>query len=196
MAAACTWPGRSPPSSAGTPPIPPNASGPASSSPPEPHQVPLVAATSRRDIDTCKNRRAISKKRRLLAGRQTSVDQNYFTISSGPGWVNADGIRESLILLAGELDLAARDELRDALLTVIDRDRPGRLIVDLAEVTFIDSEAISALLDGFFAAQNTGTIFRLINVNTMIQRVLRVLDLQDLFHLDIPRPRQHPGAAP
>ncbi|MDR6324500.1 STAS domain-containing protein [Actinoplanes couchii] len=124
------------------------------------------------------------------------MDQNYFTISSGPGWVNADGIRESLILLAGELDLAARDELRDALLTVIDRDRPGRLIVDLAEVTFIDSEAISALLDGFFAAQNTGTIFRLINVNTMIQRVLRVLDLQDLFHLDIPRPRQHPGAAP
>ncbi|MEV4281497.1 STAS domain-containing protein [Actinoplanes xinjiangensis] len=109
------------------------------------------------------------------------MDQEHFTISSQPCRLNPDGIRECLILLTGEVDLAARDELRDTLLAVIDRERPDQLVVDLAEVTFLDSEAIGALLDGYLATLITRTVFQLTNANTMIRRVLQILDLQELL---------------
>ncbi|GAA1596466.1 STAS domain-containing protein [Actinoplanes couchii] len=121
------------------------------------------------------------------------MDQEYFTISRQAPQLGADGIRESLILLTGEFDLAARDELRDALLAAIRRDQPGRLVVDLAGVTFLDSEAIGALIDGYLAANAAGAVFWLDNTTPMIRRVLQIMELQDLLHPGIPSPQQHPA---
>lgn len=114
------------------------------------------------------------------------MDQEYFTISGQAPRLSADGIRESLILLTGEFDLAARDELRDALLAAVSRERPGRLVVDLSGVTFIDSEAISAIIDAYLAANAAGAVFWLDNANPMIRRVLRVMGLADLLRPGIP----------
>ena len=48
--------------------------------------------------------------------------------------------------VAGELDLYNTPELRKALLECAARN-PSRLVVDLAEVTFIDSTALGALIE-------------------------------------------------
>ncbi|WP_305786751.1 STAS domain-containing protein [Symbioplanes lichenis] len=88
---------------------------------------------------------------------------------------------ERRVRLEGELDLGARDELRDALFALIDHDRPRALLVDLAGVTFIDSEAIGAILDGYLAASEAGIAFRLINLKGIVQRVFDVIDLPQLF---------------
>ncbi len=115
------------------------------------------------------------------------MDQEYFTITRRARRLSTDGVRESLILLSGEFDLAARDELRDTLLAVVDSDRPGRLVVDLADVTFIDSEAIGALIDGYLAARDAGTVLRLANAGRMIRRVLQIMELQEILD---PEPRE------
>src|SRR2546423_6094006 len=51
-----------------------------------------------------------------------------------------------VVRLAGELDLYNAPALRKALLECVAR-RPSRLVVDLAEVTFVDSTALGTLIE-------------------------------------------------
>ena len=51
-----------------------------------------------------------------------------------------------VVRLTGELDLYNAQALRKALLECVER-KPARLVVDLAEVTFIDSTALGALIE-------------------------------------------------
>ena len=51
-----------------------------------------------------------------------------------------------VVRLAGELDLYNAHIVRDALLEAADR-QPQRLVIDLAEVTFLDSTALGVLIE-------------------------------------------------
>lgn len=51
-----------------------------------------------------------------------------------------------VVALAGELDLYNANDVREALVGVC-AEEPPRLIVDLAEVTFIDSTALGVLIE-------------------------------------------------
>lgn len=51
-----------------------------------------------------------------------------------------------VVALAGELDLYNANDVREALIGIT-ADEPARLVVDLAEVTFIDSTALGVLIE-------------------------------------------------
>ena len=51
----------------------------------------------------------------------------------------------SLLVVSGELDVSSVSEVRKALETLV-ADRVGGVIVDLSEVTFIDSLSIAAIV--------------------------------------------------
>ena len=51
-----------------------------------------------------------------------------------------------IVALAGELDLYNANDVREALMGVC-AEEPARLVVDLAEVTFIDSTALGVLIE-------------------------------------------------
>jgi anti-anti-sigma factor len=53
----------------------------------------------------------------------------------------------TVVSLAGELDLYNAEDVRAALLEAC-ADEPSVLVVDLAEVTFIDSTALGVLIEG------------------------------------------------
>ena len=55
------------------------------------------------------------------------------------------GPRTTLLDVAGELDIATAPELRDRLTTAIERGTTG-IVVDLRDVTFMDSVAMAAIL--------------------------------------------------
>jgi anti-sigma B factor antagonist len=74
-------------------------------------------------------------------------------VSGGTDSVREDpvaGIDKSdgatVVHLAGELDLYNAHEVREALLTCTE-EAPDRLVVDLAEVKFIDSTALGVLIE-------------------------------------------------
>jgi anti-sigma B factor antagonist len=89
----------------------------------------------------------------------------------------ADGAA-TIVRISGELDINARDDLRDALLLALS---DGDVIVDLDETSFLDSEALGALIDGFNASRALGAGFRVINSRDVVDRVLTVSGAKDLF---------------
>jgi len=84
----------------------------------------------------------------------------------------------TVLRVAGELDISARDDLSGAIGAALSR---GGVVVDLAEVTFLDSEALGALIDGYNAARQRRAEFRAINAGGVVERVLTVSGAMELF---------------
>ncbi|MER7008586.1 STAS domain-containing protein [Dactylosporangium sp. NPDC000555] len=85
------------------------------------------------------------------------------------------------ITVRGEIDLATAGQLRDAIVAAVTDAEPDvSLVVDLAELRFIDSAGISALLRGRRRALAAGRTFR---VDGAAGLVLEVLQLTGVWPL-------------
>ncbi|MBU2667505.1 STAS domain-containing protein [Actinoplanes bogorensis] len=88
--------------------------------------------------------------------------------------------RTSAILRpSGELDINARDDLREAIVGALRAHTT--VTVDLTEVSFIDSEALGALIDGYNEAVALGAGYRVVGAGGSVARVLTVSGAQALF---------------
>ena len=84
-----------------------------------------------------------------------------------------------VVSLAGELDLYNAEEVRRALLDTL-ADGPHVLVVDLAEVTFIDSTALGVLIEARSRmVERSG--FRLAAPGLEVRRALEVSGLDRHF---------------
>lgn len=86
-----------------------------------------------------------------------------------------------MLTLAGEFDLAARDELTRALLNVAGDPATDQVVLDLTDTTFIDSEALGAVIVGVNAAREAGKPFRIVGATGVVHRVMDVAGLLDLI---------------
>jgi anti-anti-sigma factor len=91
----------------------------------------------------------------------------------------ADGTA-TLLRFSGELDITARDDVRDAILGALDAGAAD-VVLDLGGVTFIDSEALGALIDGYNASQARTVGYRVVNARGLVDRVLTVSGAMELF---------------
>ncbi|GAA1387875.1 MULTISPECIES: STAS domain-containing protein [Catellatospora] len=73
--------------------------------------------------------------------------------------------------VAGEIDLAVHERLRAALHRVLAM-RPRRLVVDLAQVTFLDAGGVGVLVQAAAAAQAARIPFRVRGADGIAARVL------------------------
>lgn len=89
---------------------------------------------------------------------------------------SADAI---VVRLAGELDLYNAHVVREALLEVAE-DEPDRLVVDLGDVTFIDSTALGVLIEGRAKLANRRG-FLLATPGLEVRRALEVSGLDRHF---------------
>ena len=86
---------------------------------------------------------------------------------------------DTLVLsLAGELDLYNAPALREALQRAVERS-PKRLVVDLAEVTFVDSTILGALVEA--RSQLGRDAFALAAPGVKVRRALEVSGLDGHF---------------
>jgi anti-anti-sigma factor len=99
---------------------------------------------------------------------------NYYRI--GPQRT-ADGAA-TVLSVEGELDINARDDLREAILEAL---ATGGAVVDLAGVSFLDSEALGALIDGYNVAQRRRVSYRVVHATGLVERVLTVSGALELF---------------
>ena len=84
-----------------------------------------------------------------------------------------------VIVVSGEIDLASAPYLGDALTGAIDTGQ-GPVVVDLAEVTFIDSTGLGALV---FAHNRLAREERQLRLRSPSARVMRVVEVSGLGQL-------------
>ena len=89
----------------------------------------------------------------------------------------------TVLVLEGELDLATRDEVRSCLREIA-AGRAGRVVVDLAGVTFADAAGVGALLAGKRAVDAAGGTLVLASPSRLVRRVLRLLQLEDALPVE------------
>ncbi len=97
--------------------------------------------------------------------------------------VHLDGRAE--IRLVGEFDLAAAADLSRELLGGLTAAKS--VVVDMSEVTFIDSSALAVFVRSYKFAAEKGTTFRLVNASGHSARVLVITGL-DAILVDRARP--------
>jgi anti-sigma B factor antagonist len=84
-----------------------------------------------------------------------------------------------VVRLTGDCDLAARDELMSILVTAA--GSATVVLVDLAEVRFLDSSGLHALIAGHHAAIEQGGRLYVANATGAVDRVLDLTGVGDLL---------------
>ncbi len=81
---------------------------------------------------------------------------------------------------SGDLDLNTEPRIRKALFNALEA-RPDQLVIDLRDVTFIDSSGLRVLLSCRNRCEELGTRLLLAGVGPDIERTLQVANLKNFF---------------
>ncbi|HEV7964711.1 MAG TPA: STAS domain-containing protein [Actinoplanes sp.] len=84
-----------------------------------------------------------------------------------------------VVALAGECDFAGRDELTSVLLAAV--NSATVVFVDLAELRFLDSSGVHALIAGHHAALDRGGRLYVVKAAGVVTRVLELTGVDELL---------------
>jgi anti-sigma B factor antagonist len=87
-----------------------------------------------------------------------------------------------VVTVSGEIDMATGPTLRDNLLGVLARG-DHRVVLDLSNVTFMDSSGLGALLGGHRRAQLLDGEIRIAAPSERVLEILRLTNLDRVFDL-------------
>ena len=79
------------------------------------------------------------------------------------------------LAVSGEVDIATVDPLREAMTAVLKDRQVTRLVVDFAEVAFLDSTGIAALMAAYRLAQAREVDFEVVRCRPQARRVIEVI---------------------
>ena len=90
-----------------------------------------------------------------------------------------------IVSVHGEVDLSWSSQVRREILDALNRGR--RVLVEMDQVTYIDSSGIAALVEGYQTAKARNAQFGLLNISQPVRAVLELARLDQVFpiHPDI-----------
>jgi anti-anti-sigma factor len=98
--------------------------------------------------------------------------------------VDTDGAT-TVLRLAGELDLATAEQLRERVRTLLGYGTVlEKLVLDLAGLEFLDVTGLGALLETRRKLSATGVAFALRRPRPMVVRMLGLLNLEEALQID------------
>lgn len=83
------------------------------------------------------------------------------------------------VVLGGEVDLSWSSQVRREVLAAL--SRAPKVAINLAQVSYIDSSGIAALVEGFQNARGKGQPFELVAVSPAVLAVLKLARLDRVF---------------
>ena len=84
-----------------------------------------------------------------------------------------------IITLTGEIDLQTSPKAREQILKTLKNNQ--HVLVEMAEVEYIDSSGIASLVEGFQDAKSRKLNFGLVNISAATQQVLTLARLDKIF---------------
>lgn len=87
----------------------------------------------------------------------------------------------TVIALGGDVDLHYSPEARKQILGQLNKN--NNVLVDLSDVSYIDSSGIASLVEGFQLARNKKLQFGLVGVSDAAHQVLQLARLDKVFQI-------------
>ena len=88
----------------------------------------------------------------------------------------------TVVTASGDVDISTSPELRSALAEVTAAGAGSRaIVVDLGDVSFVDSTALGVLVGAYTAIRNKGGRFAIVNDHESVLKVLRITALHDVL---------------
>lgn len=88
---------------------------------------------------------------------------------------------QAIVRISGEIDIATAAELTDYVQQLLDTQGPTTLSLDVADVTFIDSSGLGALVATRNTTDRRGVTLELISPSEPVRRLLELTSLDDVF---------------
>ena len=86
-----------------------------------------------------------------------------------------------IVSVRGEIDLQNSPELRTELLDLLAKHAPQRLVINLAQVPYMDSSAIAVLVELLQKVRKTGGRVFLTNLQPRVKGLLEIARLGSIF---------------
>jgi anti-sigma B factor antagonist len=86
------------------------------------------------------------------------------------------------VLLRGEVDVLTVGQVRVALEEAL-TGRPREIVIDMRDLSFIDSTGLGALIFGFQRARDAGIRFRLAHPSTTVHQILALSGLLEVVEV-------------
>ena len=90
--------------------------------------------------------------------------------------------RSNVVPLKGEIDLHVSPTVTAALNDVIDK-KPERLVVDLSDVSYIDSAGLAALIQAMQRVEGYGGKFMLAGLQETVRSIFEISRLDQVFQI-------------
>lgn len=87
---------------------------------------------------------------------------------------------QNVLPLRGEIDLNVSPEIASTFTEIV-RSRPPRVVVDLTDVTYIDSSGLAVLIVGMQQVKEYGGKFALAGVQNDVRSILETARLDQFF---------------
>ncbi|MDO3700813.1 STAS domain-containing protein [Micromonospora sp. C28SCA-DRY-2] len=91
--------------------------------------------------------------------------------------------RQVVLRPTGEIDMSTADALEAEVLDALRRTDVGEVLVDLADVEFLDSSGVRVLVHGLTVARKHDVAFRVTRPQPVVARVLRITSVDVLLGL-------------
>lgn len=88
-----------------------------------------------------------------------------------------------LLDVHGEIDLYSSTVLREYVFNILKQHHPRVLIVELTDVSYIDSSGIATLVEGLQLAQKSATRFKLAGLSKRVLEVFELVRLERVFDI-------------
>ncbi|HEX2315784.1 MAG TPA: STAS domain-containing protein [Thermomonospora sp.] len=88
----------------------------------------------------------------------------------------------TIVKVSGEIDVFSSPKLREMLIDVIDKG-PLHLVVDLGDVTFLDSTGLGVLVGIYHRLRARSGTMSFVGANERVRRVFHVTQLTKIFSL-------------
>ena len=82
---------------------------------------------------------------------------------------------------AGDIDVATAGPLREELLALVEAEQPEHLVIDLRDVTFMDSAGLSVLIRVRKQQLQHGGDVTVVNPSPRVDRILKITGLDVAF---------------
>lgn len=99
-----------------------------------------------------------------------------------PSWTLSAGDAPGVVRLAGEIDFSVTPRVRERLLEIVGA-APAEIVLDMAELSYIDSSGLALLIELRKSLIEAGRAVRIRTISPQVRKLLNLTQLGELFGL-------------